>query len=247
MKRLNIILILLFIFNLTACSKPAAPAVFRLQADATASIHLVRQEEQITVDHIDVCQAIIAAVNNGNPIAEMNNVNNLPKQQYRFSLVDNSQQTLETITVFSNEYIQIGTTLYKGAFLDLINLLNKQFAPTELETIVKQFTDDTNHYIEMVLHHHKDNTYKILSAKKDMKAMYSRINRLKQAQEDIQEIGKPQYSVYVRTKGQDHYGEPLQILKTNKQTTLVYGDDYCAIQAVDWEEFFASLPYNIMP
>ncbi len=246
MKRVWILtLTIVLLTYLTACKQQTPAVPFSLNADGITGINLSNGKKTTSLERIEDCIPIVDALNKAKPIgATVDNVS-LPSVQYTFTILKENGQPTDTVSVYTDTYLQIGTGLYQGSFTPLINLLEQHFTATDFEIIINAISTNADS-CEVAFQLVETNQFKLITNPKHIKKLLNKLASLKPIEHQQSVAAKEQYKIYLRPQNAKTYDKPIIIENGSNGSVMRYGNYYCALETVNLDKLFEALPYNII-
>lgn len=251
MKRclFKLILFIVFIATLVACQATPEPVLYSINPNDIQEIHIVNTSgRKALIDTTESIKTLIDTLNAGAPIENNLSAEALPAEQYRLTLYDANAKQSETIVIFSADYIQIGTQLYKGSFSTLTTLLSSYYAAIPLKELLQPINEKAKQIEEIAVHSVRDNNYKIITASTDITNFLNMLNESKETNQVVDtSLQTEHYRLYFRYANEQQYSEILSIYKTDDHYVLAYENKITHISELQFDSYYSTLPYNLIP
>ena len=237
-------IVIILVLGLSSCGQS-----YTLSTDGITAIAMRQSDIQITLTDPQEVAAMIAALNSlgftkTNPSQE-----EISTSLYTVTLYAD-QKAKETISLFSDNLIQIGTSYYSGDFDALFTCLETHFFPTFISEISPIFQAPFNKVSEVAMHDHTNGTYKITT---DTAVIHEILNEFRQTHGNdtvlTGELNK-EFTFYFRIDGESAYASPVHVYTSQTETIQVITCESKALRCNPyrgWSALYGRIAANPMP
>ncbi len=243
-KLVSLVLLCLICLGLCGCNdKPLS-----VNSTEVAKIALTSANGgNITLDQSEDVASIMLALQNASCVANGSSKEQLPNEMYRFTTYSAEDKALHTMVLYSNEYLQVDTTLYKGSLSDLQTILENYCKTVSLDDLSTVFTAKASDIIEIAFYNITDKTFKLVTGQADIQAILSPLQNLKSSQKNVAGDQTQAISLYVRIKDTNEYLPAIEIVRYETGTLCKVGGKSTQVSNYNWDILYTKLAYNTMP
>ncbi len=231
------------------CGKNAAtPLEFTKEGITQIAISTPNNKNAILTE-VESITSLMLALENAKCVSDDSLQHSVVNEQYRFTTYNKERTELNTFLIFSNEYIQVGTTLYKGNLTDVIAIINNSFNQKleKLETASPVFTTETADITEIAFHNILENSFKIVTVQEDIDSIMVPLKNLKISEKTVNGEPTETYRFYIRLKNTNEYLSPIEINRHSSGSTCKVDNKTSVVSNYNWGVLYEKLNYNTMP
>ena len=252
-KAISLLLVCICMVGLfTACKEDPTPMTFTKEGVVQVAI-TTPEGKNASLTKAEEITAFLQAVENTKCITDTELTHSLPTtEQYKFTLYSKDKKAIHTFCIFSDEYMQLDTILYKGSIATLKETINGYFnqpVPTldSLETLSPVFTSQAEDITEIAFYNVIENSFKLVTVKEDIESILSPMKALKISETAVEGDPTEEYIFYVRLKDSNQYLSPIYINKHSTGSSFAVDSTTVPVSNFKWSVLYEKLAYNTMP
>ena len=249
-KAVSFILVCVIITCLfVGCSKDAATPLQFTKEGVTKIVIVTPENKNALITESDKISSFLLTLENAKCVSDTSLTHSVGNEQYRFTTYTKDNNVINTFSIYSAEYIQLGETLYKGNLADLIASIQSNFnqAIEKLETLSPIFTTETTDIIEIAFHNEIENTFKVVTLQEDVEKIMNPLKALKISDTPTEGNVMETYVFYIRLKDTAEYQSPIQISKHDTGSSCQVDGKTVVVSNYNWSVLYEKLNYNTMP
>ncbi len=208
-------------------------------SSATGGTISLENEEDVT--------SIMVALQNASCVTSTTNQDALPQEQFHFTTYDVNDATLQTMVLYSNEYLQVDTALYKGELADLQTILTNFCKANTLSDLSSVFSSKSQDIAEIAFYNNTDKTFKMVTLQNDIQSILSPLQALKVTDKGVSGNLTNQLTLYFRLKDTTEYLPAIELTRYESGTLCRVGGKSTQVSNYNWDVLYNKLPYNTMP
>ncbi len=201
----------------------------------------------ITLEKEEDITSILLSLQNASCTTTGTKQDELPQEQFHFTTYDSNGNAMNTMILFSNEYLQVDTVLYKGNLADLQTILSDFCKANTLNDLSSVFTSKAQDIIEIAFYNNTDKTFKMVTLKEDIQSVLSPLQSLKVSEKGVSGKVSQQMVLYFRLKDTSEYLPAIEITRYESGTLCRVGGKSTQVSNYNWDVLYSKLPYNTMP
>lgn len=246
MKKTISMLILCLLIVATLCSCGEQPLT--METESVKKIALTSNVGgNITLEKEEDVTAILLALQNASCVTCSTKQEALPQEQFRFTTYNANDEVMHTMVLYSNEYLQVDTALYKGNLADLQTLLTNFSKAGTLQDLSSVFSAKPQDITEIAFYNNTDKTFKMVTLQNDIQTILSPLQALKISQKGVSGKISSQITLYVRLKDTAQYSPAIELTRYESGTICRVGGKSAQVTNYNWDVLYSKLPYNTMP
>ncbi|MBR6549068.1 MAG: hypothetical protein IKT68_05930 [Clostridia bacterium] len=251
MKRffISMLILILIVSVFSACDQQQENPVYSIHENGINEVYVRNAVGRtITIDSQERIKTLIDTLNTATPKITETVTSTLPAEQYRFTLYNDKATVVNTITVYSNELIEIDSKRYSGTFSTLNSLLSSYFVITPKNELLKPVIDQLSDITEINFYNTNSNSYKVIVNSKDIVNVINQINASQDnGTTQLNGPWKECYQMHLRYNDQKEYQTDILFYQVDDVVIIEYEDRVSAVTSLSLEQLYASLPYNELP
>ncbi len=201
----------------------------------------------LTLEKSEDVTSVLLALQNADCKTSSTAQEELPQEQYRFTAYNQDNTAINTFTIFSDEYLQVDTVLYKGNLADLLNIFDGYFKVNALSDLSSAFTGKSEEVIEIAFFNITEKTFKVVTLQKDIQSILSPLQALKISEKNVSGDPTEEYALYIRLKNSDEYLPAVEISRHESGTLCASNGKSTQVSNYNWSVLYEKLEYNTMP
>ncbi len=251
MKRLFIFMLTLtlIVSVFSSCNQQQETPVYTINENGVEEIHVTNASGRtITIDSQERIKTIINTLNTATPQLTETVASALPAEQFRFSFYTGTATVVNTVTIYSNELIEIDSKLYSGTFTTLTALLSSYFVATPKSELLKPIVDKSNHITEINFYNTNSRSYKVVVNSTDIANIINQIDASRDnSTTQMNAPWKECYQLHLRYNNEKDYQSVILFYQVDDGVIIEYEDRVSVVSSLPMEKLYTSLPYNELP